>query len=180
MAQVIQRPGSWFVTLENFNIVDHGICYIDLYRYFTGQNPIRVKAIGTMQLDQATVSPMCHTILREFPPEAQVMAVSFFNNIVRLPQLHRYEWFIDGTGASAMGSNNELVVSWRERPDQKQTFRIQGSWFPDAFGGSMGELMRALTEGREPQTSGRDNLNSIRIAYAAVESAGTGKPVELR
>ena len=87
----------------------------------------------------------------------------------------------DGTGAGAMGSNNEqLVVSWRERPDQKQTLWIQGSWFPDAFGASMGELMRALAEGQEPQTSGRDNLNSIKIAYAAVESAGTGKTVELR
>jgi hypothetical protein len=28
-------------------------------------------------------------------------------------------------------------------------------------------------------TSGRDNLESIRIAYAAVESANTGRTVEL-
>jgi hypothetical protein len=30
-----------------------------------------------------------------------------------------------------------------------------------------------------PQTSGRDNLNTVRIAYAAVESSATGRAVEL-
>jgi predicted dehydrogenase len=79
-----------------------------------------------------------------------------------------------------MLSHSELVVSFKDDPEHQQTFRIQGSWFPDAFGGSMGELMRALAEGREPQTSGRDNLHSIQIAYAAVESVATGRTVELQ
>ena len=39
--------------------------------------------------------------------------------------------------------------------------------------------MRALDAGREPETSGRDNLHSIRLAYAAVESAATGEAVAL-
>jgi predicted dehydrogenase len=43
----------------------------------------------------------------------------------------------------------------------------------------MGELLSALAEGRPPQTSGEDNLDTIRIAYAAVESARTGRAVEL-
>ena len=59
------------------------------------------------------------------------------------------------------------------------TFPIGGRWFPDAFGGSMGELMQALAERREPETSGRDNLNTLRIAYAAVESSETGQAVSL-
>jgi predicted dehydrogenase len=172
-------PGSWFVALENFNIVDHGIHYIDLCRFYTGLNPIRVKATATNQPGQAAVSPMCHVILMEFEPEQQVMAVSYFNNIVRVPKLHRYEWFVDGTEGSAMASGNELVLSLKSEPNDKVSFPIQGSWFPDAFGGSMGELMRALNENREPMTSGRDNLNSIRIAYAAVESASTGRTVDL-
>ena len=43
----------------------------------------------------------------------------------------------------------------------------------------MGELMSALKEGREPETSGQDNLASIAIAYAAVESAASGNAVEI-
>lgn len=172
-------PGSWYAALENFNIVDHGIHYIDLLRNFTGLNPIRVKAAATMVPGQAAVSPMCHTILCEFAPANQVMGMSHFNNIVQTSALHEYGWYVDGTEGSACASRNEVVVSLRAYPQHKQVFQIQGSWFPDAFGGSMGELMQSLNENREPMTSGRDNLNSIRIAYAAVESAATGRSVDL-
>ena len=173
------HPGSWFIELEHFNFIDHGIHYIDLCRYFTQLEPIRVKATATMQPGQLAITPMCHTILLEFPPEAQVMAVSHFNNVIRTPQLHRYEWFIDGTEGSAMASRDTVIVARKDAPRQQRVFGIQGNWFPDAFGGSMGELMRALDAGREPETSGRDNLHSIRLAYAAVESAATGEAITL-
>ena len=58
-------------------------------------------------------------------------------------------------------------------------FPIEGTWFPEAFGGSMGELMAALNEGREPLTSSRDNLDSIRIAAAGVRSSEEGRTVRL-
>jgi len=74
-----------------------------------------------------------------------------------------------------LSSGNEILLV----RVAEQVFAIQGRWFPDAFGGSMGELMRAVTEGREPQTSGRDNLNSVRIAFAGVQSSQTGQVVEL-
>lgn len=173
-------PGSWYVALENFNLVDHGIHYIDLTRYFTGRTPRRVKATATKVPGQAAVSPMTHTILMEYEPEAQLTAMSHFNNIVQTRALHRYDWFIDGTDGSLQAGQTELTLSFRESPDEKRVFAIQGKWFPDAFGGSMGELMRAVAEDREPETSGRDNLESIQIAYAAVESAETGATMTLK
>ncbi|HTE17242.1 MAG TPA: Gfo/Idh/MocA family oxidoreductase, partial [Armatimonadota bacterium] len=173
------EPGSWYVALENFNIVDHGIHYLDLTRYLTGRTPLRVKATATKIPGQAAVSPMTHTILMEYEPEAMLTAMSHFNNIVQTRALHRYDWFIDGTEGSLHGSGSELVLSRKETPEQKQVFAIQGRWFPDAFGGSMSELMRAVAEEREPMTSGRDNLESIKIAYAAVESAATGRTIAL-
>jgi predicted dehydrogenase len=172
-------PGSWFAALENFNIVDHGIHYIDLSRHFTSRTPLRVKATTTSVPGQAAVSPMIYTILCEYAPEAQVMSTLHFNNIVPAAALRRYEWLIDGTEGSLCVSQTELAISLKEDPDVKQIFAIQGRWFPDGFGGSMGEMMMALAEGRAPQTSGRDNLNSLRIAYAAVESSQTGCAVEL-
>ena len=70
-------------------------------------------------------------------------------------------------------------LSLKSEPETKHVFAIQGKWFPDAFGGSTGQLMRAITEDREPETSGADNLESIKIAYAAVESSRSGRAVEL-
>ncbi|HEU4754745.1 MAG TPA: hypothetical protein VFU47_16675, partial [Armatimonadota bacterium] len=137
------------------------------------------KAIATMVPGQVAVTPMNHTILLEFAPEAMLSAVSHFNNIVQTRALHGYDWYVDGTEGSIHAGSNELTLSLKERPEQKQVFAIEGKWFPDAFGGSMGELMRAVAEAREPLTSGRDNLQSIQIAYAAVQSAETGAAVEL-
>jgi predicted dehydrogenase len=172
-------PGSWFVALENANLVDHGIHYIDLSRFFTGRTPLRVKATTTTVPGQEAISPMIYSILCEYEPSAQVMTTLHFNNIIAATGLHRYEWLIDGTDGSLAASPSEVTVCLKEDRSTKITFPIRGRWFPDAFGGSMGELMRALAEGREPETSGRDNLNTLRIAYAAVESSETGQAVSL-
>jgi predicted dehydrogenase len=95
----------------------HLYCVIhfkDLCRYFTGLNPIRVKAAATKQPHQVAVTPMCHTILMEFSPSAQVMGVSHFNNIVRVPHLHRYEWFIDGIRRGREHRNRKSGGAYRQ------------------------------------------------------------------
>jgi predicted dehydrogenase len=56
---------------------------------------------------------------------------------------------------------------------------LQGGWYPDAFIGSMGEVMRALTENRPPEVSADDNLNTLRLSLAALESSRTGEGVFL-
>jgi len=174
------NPNSWVSKLRNFNIVDHGCHYIDIIRYLAGKEPARIKATAAMQPGQAAVTPMCHTILCEFKPKDQLMAMSHFNNIIRVPQMHRYEWFVDGTDGSAMANRDEVAISLKATPDHVQTYQLKGAWFPDAFGGSMGEMMAALCEKREPMTSGEDNLNTIRIVEAAVVSSKMGEAVKLR
>jgi predicted dehydrogenase len=172
-------PGSWYAALEHFNIVDHGIHYMDLSRYFTGRTPERVKCTTTTMPGQAAVSPMIYSMSLEYAPEAQVMTTLHFNNIVQTRAAFSQTWYIDGSEGSAWASQSQLNVGFKDNPLQTQTFALQGSWFPDAFGGSMGERMLSLAEGREPQTSGRDNLNSIKIAYAAVRSSEEGRTVAL-
>jgi predicted dehydrogenase len=45
--------------------------------------------------------------------------------------------------------------------------------------GSLKAFVRALDTGQEPECSGRDNLNTLALALAAVESATSGLPVSL-
>src|SRR4029079_17535866 len=52
-----------------------------------------------------------------------------------------------------------------------------GSWFPDGFHGTMGELLSAIEEKREPTNSARNNLDSLALCFAAVASADRGEPV---
>jgi predicted dehydrogenase len=54
--------------------------------------------------------------------------------------------------------------------------KLKGSWFPDGFHGTMAELLCAIEENREPSNSAQNNLNSLALCFAAVESAETGRP----
>ena len=54
---------------------------------------------------------------------------------------------------------------------------LEGAWFPDGFHGTMGELLCAIEEGREPSHSARNNLASLELCFAAVESADRAKPI---
>ena len=158
-------PGSWYARMEHFNILDHGIHYIDLSRYFSGRTPERVKATTTMVPGQAAVTPMVYSIQLEYAPQAQLMATLHFNNIVQTGALHRYEWLVDGTDGSAVASQSELTVSTRRR-EQRLVTAIQGRWFPDAFGehgraaagaggGAPARDVRARQSGYRPHRRGR-------------------------
>ena len=45
--------------------------------------------------------------------------------------------------------------------------------------GTLTEFARAVREGQEPECSGRDNLGTLGLVAAAVESATTGQPVDV-
>ena len=55
--------------------------------------------------------------------------------------------------------------------------RCAGTWFPDGFHGTMGELLRAVEEKREPENSARNNLESLALCFAAIASADRAAPV---
>jgi len=52
-----------------------------------------------------------------------------------------------------------------------------GSWNPDGWYGTMAELLAAVERGERPPHSGADNLQTLELVFAAVESARTGEPV---
>ncbi len=55
---------------------------------------------------------------------------------------------------------------------------LEGCWFENGFEGAMGELLCAIEEDREPSHSGRNNLGSLELCFAALQSAETGTPVK--
>lgn len=44
-------------------------------------------------------------------------------------------------------------------------------WFPDAFAGTMAQLLCALEEGSEPEISGRDNVETVALCEAVYTAA---------
>ena len=56
--------------------------------------------------------------------------------------------------------------------------KLEGAWFNDGFAGTMGELLVAIEEKREPLNGARGNLDSLALCFAAIQSAHTGQAVK--
>jgi len=98
-------------------------------------------------------------------------------------------WRVEGTRGIAQGS-----VGWPEFPNRKPSLiqfttmdtnrcwvspQWKQVWFPDAFAGTMGELMDALARGSEPGISGRDNLGTMALVEACYASLQEHRPVRV-
>jgi hypothetical protein len=90
-------------------------------------------------------------------------------------------WRVEGTGGLARGTigwpsypartPSTLDYSTRQHPDTWIQPRWSDVWFPDAFVGTMAQLLVALEEGTEPEISGRDNLETIALCEAVFLAA---------
>ena len=90
-------------------------------------------------------------------------------------------WRVEGTEGLAIGT-----IGWPGWPRRVastidySTIADQGTWhrprwteawFPDAFAGTMGGLLRALETGEEPDIAGTDNLRTIALCEAVLAAA---------
>jgi predicted dehydrogenase len=102
---------------------------------------------------------------------------------------HRIEWRVEGTDGLAKGT-----IGWPDYPEGSPSTidyhlraeegiwhqpRWQERWFPQAFKGTMGQLMRAIQEDTEPEISGRTTIGTMVLVEAAYRAAEQGRAVEL-
>jgi len=99
------------------------------------------------------------------------------------------KWRVEGTDGLAWGTigwpnypcptPSTLHFSTRHRPGYWFEPRWEEVWFPDAFAGTMGQLLIAVYEDTEPEISGRDNLYTMALVDAAYRSAAEHRAVSL-
>jgi predicted dehydrogenase len=75
------------------------------------------------------------------------------------------------------GLNDQRVELWTSGGVARPALR--GNWFDNGFEGTMGELLSSIEQDRIPWNNARDNLESLRLCFAALRSADSGQPVEL-
>jgi len=54
---------------------------------------------------------------------------------------------------------------------------LEGTWFNDGLRGAMGALLVAIEKGEEPENGAGENLASLALTFAAVESRRTGREI---
>jgi predicted dehydrogenase len=87
-------------------------------------------------------------------------------------------FWVHGTQGTLRGSvllgSDRLTL---ERGDTTTSFALDGQWFVDGFAGAMGDLLRAVVEGHEPESSAAHNVGTLRLLLAARDSAAAGGAV---
>ena len=99
-------------------------------------------------------------------------------------------WRVEGTEGLARGTigwpsypaktPSTLDYSTIRTPNTWISPRWPEVWFPDAFVGTMAQLLCAVEDGTEPEISGRDNLETIALCEAVFTAAREHRAVMVR
>jgi predicted dehydrogenase len=179
----------WLTDLPGMEFMYHSIHYMDSIRYLLGTPTILFADSAKLPGQPWAADTRTTTVLR-FAGETRALIADNHMNFAT-----EDDWYatfrLEGTEGIAKGTNGALYdyPNGREdtltffsrvvHPDYWFTPRLEGKWFPHAFMGSMGELMRAIEAEREPSNSVEDNLATLRMVFAAMRSATEGRAVRL-
>jgi len=99
-------------------------------------------------------------------------------------------WRVEGTDGLARGTigwpsypaktPSTLDFTTKQQPGYWFQPRWKEVWFPDAFVGTMAQLLCAVEDGAEPEISGRDNLETIALCEAVYAAAKEHRVTSVR
>jgi len=93
-----------------------------------------------------------------------------------------------GDSTTVIGTDGTVISMGPDGGTQEVTLNLAagkakpeliGKWFNDGFAGTMAELLDSVTTGRQARNDAEGNLRSLKLCFAAIESADTGKPVKV-
>lgn len=167
-------PGTHFDELAHFAIYDYSVHWIDITRCWMEQKTlraIRASDYRTPNQPQEGKTPwgMWVEALYDDGAHAMIRGIGCSETVRR-----GHPFWIHGTAGTIRGSTlgNDFIEV--EKDGIFSRYELEGQWFPDGFAGTMGELLCAIAEGREPSNSARHNLLSLQMTLAACRSADEG------
>jgi predicted dehydrogenase len=179
--------GTHFDRIEHMLLTDYLLHWIDITRSWLldgsaeGKGEVcRVLALDSRLPGQAagSLNPWAATILMQARSGATASIRIPGSGIATTPGC---PFWVHGTEGTLRGS--VLLDSDRLSLDDgtsEQVLPLTGAWFVDGFAGAMGELLSAVEEDREPENSLTSALGSLRLMFAARDSAEQGgAPVDV-
>ncbi len=176
--------GTPFDDVPHMLLTDYLLHWVDITRGWLadgGAGPVtRVHAVDSRvpgQPDEAR-NPWSATLSMATGSGATATLRISGSNVASQPGC---PFWVHGTTGSLRGS--VLLDSDRLELDDGSTrtpVELSGAWFVDGFAATMGELMCAVADDREPENSAADAARSVAVVLAARESAERdGAPVEV-
>ena len=163
--------GTPFEQIDDLIFYDFAIHWFDFIASLIGRRATSVFATRGFARGQTVRPPMLAQALVSFEGG---QASLVFDAHTRYGPLDAT--FVAGTkgSLSSIGPNlqEQTVTLYTQAGAARPA--LTGSWFNDGFHGAMAELLSAIEENREPSNNGRDNLLSLALAFAAIDSSRTG------
>lgn len=167
--------GTPFENIKHLILYDFAIHWFDFVNYLLDQEtPQRVFATTTRTHDQTLMPALSASVTIMYPHTQVTLSYD-----AATPYGKQDDTYL-------AGSEGSLQSTGPDERHQKVTLftaegiaqpKLEGCWFPDGFHGSMGELLSAIAEEREPTNSGAQNLTGLATCFAAIHGAETGEVV---
>jgi predicted dehydrogenase len=177
----------WAKDLDRLEVMLHSIHYHDLIRWFLGDAKTVFCAAGRTE--------------GQFPKgETRTISTALYDNgvtsLVHANHVNRgndnyAEYRIDGDQGSIRGTLGLLYDYPNGRVDTLEVnsqvlptdgwlpYPVTTRWFPDAFIGTMGSVMKAISKGEQLRSSVAENIGTLKMVEALYASMDSGKSVEL-
>lgn len=173
---------------QRVEILNMGIHHIDIMRYLYG-DPEKITALT--RRDPRTQFAHIDGISQYSFQYANELLATSLDDVWAWPgegtEKDIYiKWRVEGTEGMATGT-----IGWPSYPERTpSTLRCTSRqfpgwftptwdsvWFPDAFAGTMAQLLRAVEDDVEPEISGRDNLRTMAAVDACYDSIARGATI---
>jgi predicted dehydrogenase len=167
--------GTPFEKIDDLIFFDFAVHWFDFLASLIGSKATSVYATRNRAAGQQARPPLLAQALVAFDGG---QASLVFDAAIKHGPLDTT--FVGGTKGSLASSGPNLgdqsVMLTTEEGVARPT--LKGAWFNDGFAGTMGELLVAVEEKREPLNGARGNLDSLALVFAAIQSAHTGVAVQ--
>ena len=168
--------GTPFDEIDDLLLYDFGVHWFDFVTSLMGDRLQSVFATATHARGQANKVPLlAQALVRADGGQASLI----FDGAA--PHGPRDTSYVAGTAGSLMSDGPDLGTQAVTLTTSQGIARptLEGQWFNDGFRGAMGELLCAIEEGRAPSNSAAENLRSLALTFAAIQSRISGKEVTI-
>ncbi|REJ67177.1 MAG: gfo/Idh/MocA family oxidoreductase [Planctomycetota bacterium] len=167
--------GTEFEKVKHLILFDFAIHWFDMLTCLMGDEVPRGVYATTSRSPQQKIAP--HLLAQAQVEYDEAQASLVFDGSVT--NGGHDSTFVAGTLGTfrSLGADLNQQTATVTIGENSASPQLKGRWFPDGFHGTMGELLCAIEQGREPSHNARNNLRSLELCFAAVASAESGQPV---
>jgi predicted dehydrogenase len=184
----------WQAFLEDYDrltILNMSIHHIDIFRYLFGDPE---KVFASVRPDPRTQFKHSDGIALYILEYAEGLRAASWDDVWAWPgdgaEKDIYiKWRVEGTEGMARGTigwpyypiPTPSTIDFTTKQDPGYWFRPRWEkvWFPDAFAGTMAQLMRAVEEDSIPEIDGEDNLKTLALVDACYLSIKEERKVKV-